>query len=377
MKLAVVGPVYPYRGGIAHYTTLLTYALEDFFEVKLISFRRQYPKWLYPGKSDKDPSASPLRIPADYILDPTNPISWWKTTDTITNFKPDAVLLQWWTTFWTPSYTYISYYLRQRKLPLIYLVHNVLPHERKPWDTWLARLALKKANAYIVQTEQQKRNLLSLLPYAPVEVQPHPVYDMFAAKKISKEEARRKLGLCPNTPVILFFGIVRPYKGLKLLIDALSLLKVRGIQVQLVIAGEFWEDKRCYLEQIAAAGLTDQIMIHDRYIPNEEVGTFFSAADVFAAPYTAGTQSGAVKMALGFSIPLVISETTLDDSMHARQGKDLYIVPAHSTEALADAIESAIGKPALENSNSPASLNDDNGWKGMASLIASKVAELR
>ncbi|TLM99460.1 hypothetical protein FDZ73_21815 [bacterium] len=143
MKIVLVGPVYPYRGGIAHYTTMLAKTLQDAgHDVKVISFKRQYPKWLYPGQSDRDPSGEPLTVPASYPLDPLYPWTWTRTVSSICRDKPDMVLFQWWTTFWAPAFAVVAAMLKRRRIRVGFLIHNVIPHEARPWDKILAKMAL-------------------------------------------------------------------------------------------------------------------------------------------------------------------------------------------------------------------------------------------
>jgi glycosyltransferase involved in cell wall biosynthesis len=308
MRLVLVGPVYPYRGGIAHYTTRLARALAERHHVQVISYRRQYPAWLYPGRTDKDPSQNPLRVEAEYLLDPLNPATWRATAQRISGLAPDLLVLQWWNTFWAPATAWLAGACRKAGIRVLFLVHNVLPHEPRPWDRMLAAWALRHGDRFIVHTEAERERLLSLAPGACLQVCPMPMFDLFDVPQISQAEARQRLGLPPDKRILLFFGIIRPYKGLKYLLEALALLRDQGQDVYLVVAGEFWEDKAAYLEQIERAGLSAIVRLEDRYIPNEEVGVFFAAADVLVAPYVGGTQSAAVKAALAAGLPVVATE---------------------------------------------------------------------
>lgn len=308
MKVALVGPVYPYRGGIAHYTTMLYRALrERGHDVLMVSFKRQYPRWLYPGRSDKDPSKQPLIVEdAKYWIDSLNPFTWLTTLWRIWCYQPDVIVLQWWTTFWAPVwfvFGILNYLFLKR--PLLYICHNVLPHEMHWWDSWLAQKALQWGTQFIVQSEREKKRLIALMPKARVSIVPHPIYDMFTNQKISKEEARKRLGLPLDAPVLLFFGIIRKYKGLKSILTAMPEIRNRLGKVTLLVAGECWEDTRYYLEMIKKLGIGDSVIIENRYIPNEEVGLYFSAADVLIAPYEEFTGSGVVRMAQGFGIPVL------------------------------------------------------------------------
>lgn len=348
MKLVVVGPVYPYRGGIAHYTALSSQALAKTHQVRVISFRRQYPRWLYPGKTDQDTSRQPLQVKAEYPLDPLYPWTWLQVSRQIMSYKPDGVVFQWWTTFWAAAFASLAYSLRKRGIPSLFIVHNVLPHEARFFDAWLARLALSQGKAYIAGTRREQERLEVLLPGSNVIVCPHPIYDMFAGQRISKEEARSRLGLPEKAQIALQFGIVRPYKGLKFLIDAVALLKQQGTDLHLLVAGEFWEDKNSYIEQARRLGVADLLHMEDRYIPNEEVAVLFSAADVFAAPYVDGTQSGAMKMALGFGLPVVATNIIAEQGCE-EPGPLLHRVPPGDSKALAQALQESLQErpPAL------------------------------
>ncbi|RMF29858.1 MAG: glycosyltransferase, partial [Chloroflexi bacterium] len=324
MRFVLIGPVYPYRGGIAHYTTMLYRALrEGGHQVLLISFKRQYPRWLFPGRSDRDPSRKPLRAEGtQHWVDSLNPITWLVTFLRIRRYRPDAIILQWWTTFWAPAWFVFGVLNRLLlRRPLLYICHNVLPHEAKPWDRWLTRLVLRWGTRFIVQSETERARLAALMPGAQSTVVPHPVYDMFADGRIAKEDARERLGLPQDVPVLLFFGIVREYKGLRDLLKAMPKVRARLGEVKLVIAGEFWENKESYLGLIEGLGIRDSVVIEDRYIPNEEVALYFSAADVLVAPHRRMTGSGAVQMARGFGVPVIgLSSPRIREAAGEKQG---------------------------------------------------------
>jgi glycosyltransferase involved in cell wall biosynthesis len=339
MNITLIGPVYPFRGGIAHYTTVLAAKLSDTGnEIQVISFKRLYPTWFYPGKTDRDPSRDPLKVDALFLLDPYNPLTWDKTINAIGLYKPEIVIMQWWVTLLAPAYAYVASRLRKKGFQIAYLIHNVMPHEPRFWDKFLARLALSQGSKFIVQTLKEKDRLLELLPGKNVVVSPHPAYDIFAVQKIPKTEARHLLGLDVQTPIALFFGFVRPYKGLKYLLEVIARLKAIGSDVQLVIAGEFWEDITIYKQHIAALGIEDRIRIENRYISNEEIGLFFSAADIFIAPYIGGTQSGAVRIALGFNMPSIVGVEIADEDLIKNYPEMVKIVQPKDLVQFTDAV---------------------------------------
>jgi glycosyltransferase involved in cell wall biosynthesis len=367
LKISMIGPVYPYRGGIAHYTGHLAHALlAEGHSTQVISFRRQYPAWLYPGASDRDPSKMPLHTPAEYLLDPLYPWTWAQAARKIAAGKPDLVIIHWWTTFWGAPYALLAGRLRQKGLRLIYVIHNVLPHEKRPWDAWLAKQALRQGHVFIAQTGREKDRLLDLLPQAQVEIHPHPVYGRFGDEPVTKEEARRRLAFPKEGALLLFFGIVRPYKGLAHLLEALGLLKARGLSPCLVIAGEFWEPKEGYLSQVKRLGIASQVRIEDRYLPNEQAHLLFTAADALVAPYTGGTQSGAASLGLGYHLPLIVSDQVALGIPEANQ-EVVQVVQSGDAAALAEAIEAFLARPSGQQA--PALLPVEDEWQALARAL--------
>jgi glycosyltransferase involved in cell wall biosynthesis len=370
VKLVLVGPVYPYRGGIAHYTTMLHQALRTRgHKLLLVSFKRQYPQWLFPGQSDKDPSNKPLKVQdARYWIDYLNPITWLMTFWRIRRYRPDMLILQWWTTFWAPAWFVIELLNRfflQR--PLTIICHNVLPHELHWWDSLLTRAVLQWGDRFVVQSAEEKRQLLSLVPGAKTAIIPLPVFDMFANQRISQKESRKRLGLPMDVPVLLFFGIVREYKGLKDLLASLPKVRMQLGKVILIVAGEFWEDKRPYLEMIERMRIRDSVIVEDRYILNEELPLYFSAADVLVAPYRRVTGSAVLQMARGFGIPVVTTNIT-QDGEPTNDETSLLVSPG-DTRALADTVVRFFTAPP----DSPISRRDDtldtSSWVQLMNLI--------
>jgi len=309
-KIVLIGPVYPYRGGIAHFTSNLAQTFrENGYDLTVISFSKQYPKWLYPGKDDKNFSIGRSVANAEYILSPLNPFDWLRTIRRIKDLKPDLVILQWWTTFWSFSTHALLSDLKKANIPTKIIIHNAFPHEGKKVDKLLARYALGDATRFVVMNKQEEAKIGALVKGASIQLVPLPIYRPFDSEVISKSEARKTLGLAEDKKVGLFFGFVRPYKGLGVLLDAIKILKDENKldDYCFVIAGEFWHDKKQYMDAIKAYGIEDHIVVRDEYIPDDQAGTYFLAADFFIAPYTAGTQSGALKMAMAYSLPCVVS----------------------------------------------------------------------
>jgi len=332
----MIGPSYPFRGGIAHYTTLLYRALRQRYDVRFYAFKRQYPAWLYPGRSDKDPSQSAIREEGiECVLDSLNPLSWWQVARRIRSNSPDLLIIPWWVTFWTPQFWSIIHLVRRSCAPkILFICHNVVAHESRVWDRLCTKLVLRHGNYFIVHSDEDLHNLKQLLPQANVRKVFHPTYEVFDGEPLSQSEAQKRLGISGRT--LLFFGFVRPYKGLEYLLDAMPAI-VRNTGARLLVAGEFWRDKERYLEQMRRLGIEDHVTLVDKYIPNEDVAVYFSAADLVVLPYVKATQSGIVQIAYALHKPVVVTNVGgLPDVVE--DGKTGFLVPPQNAPAIADAV---------------------------------------
>ncbi len=335
-RICMIGPSYPFRGGIAHYTTLLYRALKARYDVKFYSFKRQYPQWLYPGQTDRDPSGFAIAEPgAELLLDSLNPVTWWQTAARIVADRPDLLILPWWVSYWMPQFwTIVRRVRRATAARVLFVCHNVVPHESRRWDRWCAKAVLKNGDYFLVHSDQDLANLKRMLPDACVKKVFHPTYAVFNRRQMTKAQAQEQLGVSGR--VLLFFGNVRPYKGLTYLLDAMPTL-ARRLGAHLLVAGEFWRDKDQYLRQVQELGVERSVTFVDRYIPNEEVDLYFAAADVVVLPYVTATQSGIVQIAYGFDKPVIVTNVGgLPDVVeHGRTG---FVVETANAAALADAV---------------------------------------
>jgi glycosyltransferase involved in cell wall biosynthesis len=307
MKIDLIGPAYPFRGGISHYTTLLFQNLKTKHTTRFYSFKRQYPRFLYPGRTDKDRSISPLKdAEVQPLLDSINPLSWFNVALKITRDKPDITIFPWWVVFWAPQFLTIIYFLKLfSKTKILFICHNYLEHEKNRAKFLISKWVLSRGDYYIVHSEEEKERLIKATGKTDVKVNFHPTYDIFNRGEIPQDEARAKLDMDEGN-IILFFGFVRKYKGLRYLLEAMPLI-LEKIDARLVIAGEFWEDKGAYLKKIGDLNIGDKVTIIDRYIPNEDMPCIFFASDIVVLPYTSVTGSGLVQLAFGFNKPVVVS----------------------------------------------------------------------
>jgi glycosyltransferase involved in cell wall biosynthesis len=338
-RIAVVGPVYPYKGGIAHYTSLLAKELAKTHEVKVFSFSLQYPRFLYPGKQQKDYENDSFKVEGTrYIINTLNPFTWLRTAWAISQFTSHLVIFPWWNPFFGPAFSTIALLVKLfSRAKVLFLIHNVFPHERLPFDRPITAFTLKRGDFHIVQSSENEVNLLDILEKPVYRKAFHPTYNTFKLEEINQEEARKYLSLPLRAKVILFFGFVREYKGLIFLIEALPEIRKRMPDIKLIIAGDFHDDKQKYLHKIEELGIASTVAIYDRFIPDREVGRYFSAADLIVLPYVSATQSGILQIAYGFGKPVVVTSVgglpeVVDD------GRTGYVVPPKNAKALASSV---------------------------------------
>jgi glycosyltransferase involved in cell wall biosynthesis len=336
MKICLIGPTYPFRGGISHYTTLLYKYLLKRHEVQFFAFKRQYPRWLFPGKTDIDPSQTQIQEEgAQRILDSIDPVSWGRVALKIIKSNPDLLIIPWWVSFWTPQFWTISVLVKRlSKVKILFLCHNVVEHESNWINKSLTYGVLRNGDLFIVHSAEDKKNLLAMFPNTKVRRSFHPTYDVFNQGEFDGAKVKERFGIKGN--VILFFGFVREYKGLKYLLKALPEV-LSKVNVTLLVVGEFWKDKDEYISLINQLGIEEHIVLVDEYVPNEEIGDYFSAADLVVQPYTSATGSGVIQTAFGFNKPVVATKVgSLPEVIE--DGKTGYLVQPKASHEIAKTI---------------------------------------
>ena len=340
MKFSVIGPTHPFRGGISHYTSLLVRTLRTRHDVQFISYSRQYPSWLYPGATDRDPSTVPaFEEQIDVRFDALSLWQWWKISGQIGQNRPDLVILPWSAVYWSPFYgTFLLGLSRFKTIRVLFICHNVREHESSFLKSAISKMALSHGHAYVTHSEWDRKNLLSWLGKVrepQVKACVHPLYQPFSGRRLNKEEARALLGI-KEERVLLFFGFIREYKGLEYLLRSIPLL-LREIPIHLIIAGEVWGNPTPYTELIRELRIGSYVSFFNRYVPNEEVSIFFDAADLVTIPYVSATQSGVVQLAFAFNKPVVVGNVGgLSEAVE--DGKTGYLIPPRSPEAIAQAV---------------------------------------
>lgn len=334
MKIAILSPFYPYRGGIAQFSAMLYTTLEkEGHEVKAFNFKRLYPDLLFPGKTQYvEEGDRAIPIPGERLLDSINPFSYSQTVKAIRAFDPDVLIIAYWMSFFVPGYAHIAHRMKKH-CRVITLIHNAIPHEPRFFDQPLASLLFKQSDGFIVMSKNVEEDLLKLRPQAKYMYNPHPLYDHFG-KKIEKEEACRKLSLPADKRTLLFFGLIRDYKGVDLLIKAMDELEDH---YQLVIAGESYGSFDKYQALIDQSAARARIHVYNRYISDEEIPLFFSAADALVLPYRSATQSGVVSIAYHYDLPMVATPVG-DFPQSIGRPQTGIVVPEISSGALANGI---------------------------------------
>jgi D-inositol-3-phosphate glycosyltransferase len=336
VKLALVGPAYPYRGGLVHFQEALYRALQARgHEPVLVTFRRQYPDWLFPGRTQYD------RPRADAIaglrwIDTLLPWTWLQAAYRIRSLGVEAVIFRYWMPFFAPAFGVMARLLRRAGIRVLAIVDNALPHERHLGDHALSRFFLRSCEAFLFLSRAVAEEVRGLGLQRPFRIIEHPRYTLFG-DPVPTGEARRALGLPPDVPILLFFGYVRPYKGLGLLLEAVAAASRALPDLLLLVAGEFYEDERPYREAVDRLGLGDRVRFYPEYIPNEQVRLFFSAADLVVLPYLEATQSGVGLIAMQLERP-VLATAVGGLPEFVRDGETGLLVPPRDPKAMAEAI---------------------------------------
>jgi glycosyltransferase involved in cell wall biosynthesis len=338
-NIILIGPAYPLRGGIADSDHSLALAFQaQGHQVKMLSFSLQYPSLLFPGKSQYDTSSVAPNLEVHSLINSINPISWFRAARWLEKQKPDLIITRFWLPFMAPS---LGSVLRWsgliKKIPCIALCDNVIPHEKRFGDKLLTSYFLKSMNRFLVMSRSVGEDIKSFVSNAKTLHHPHPVYDQFG-DSILKEEAISLLGLDPSKKHILFFGFVRKYKGLDLLIEA---MKDLSDDINLLVAGEFYEDESGYRKMVEDFGLSSRAHFFSDFIPQDEVRNYFSAADMIVQPYRTATQSGVAQIAYHFNKPILVTDVGgLPEIVpHLKAGYVVEPNPSEIVEAITDFYE--------------------------------------
>lgn len=306
-KIFIIGPAYPLRGGLATFDELFCDAFnKQGHQCEIISYSLQYPNFLFPGSTQFDTSGNePKHIKIHTLINSVNPLSWIKTARFIKKQKPDFVVFRFWIPFMGPALGIIARLIKKSGIKVLAITDNVVPHEKRIGDHAFAKYFINGCDGFVTMSKAVMFDLEKFTTTQHKKYLLHPLYTSFG-EKLNKDIARQTLGLNTTDNIVLFFGLIRHYKGLDMLIEAFAELKKHS-NTKLVIAGEFYEDKQPYLDLIAKHQLQEQVILHAKFIANEDVKIYFSAADIVALPYRTATQSGVTQVSFHFEVPTLVT----------------------------------------------------------------------
>lgn len=304
----IIGPAYPLRGGLATFDELFCRAFnEQGHHCEIISYSLQYPNFLFPGSTQFDTSGqAPKGLAIHTLINSVNPFSWLKTAAFIKKHKPDYVVFRYWIPFMGPALGTIARRVRKKGIKVLAITDNVIPHEKRPGDRAFTKYFIGSCDGFITMSQAVLQDLEQFTNTSHKRFLLHPLYTSFG-EKLPKQVARQKLGIGDGDKVILFFGLIRKYKGLDILLEAMADERIRQLGVKLLIAGEFYEDRAYYDEIIQRNKLENNILLHAGFVANEDVKTYFSATDLVTLTYRSATQSGVTQVAFHFEKPVLVT----------------------------------------------------------------------
>ncbi len=310
-KIIIIGPAYPLRGGgIATFNERLAKEfIEEGFDTTIYTFSYQYPSFLFPGSTQYSSEPAPPGIPIKIKINSVNPFNWITVGNELKKIKPDIIVVRYWLPFMGPCLgTILRIVKKNHHTKVICIADNVLPHEKRPGDKIFTRYFIKPVDGFITMSKKVLEDLKQFARNKPLKLVPHPLYDNFGAI-ISKEEAREKLGISKEDKVILFFGFIRKYKGLDILLEAFKILNTEKADagIKLLIAGEFYDNEKNYSGFLNDPLIKEKLILQTQFIADNDVKYFLCAADCIIQPYRSATQSGVTPLAYHFEVPMIVT----------------------------------------------------------------------
>lgn len=307
--IVLLGTAFPFRGGLANYNHRLAEAYQaQGFKVKIITFSLQYPSILFPGKTQFSDEPKPENLDIDIALNSMNPFSWIRVGRKIKALKPRLLIIKFWIPFMGPALGTVAKIARKNGLTkVISIIDNIIPHEKRPGDKMLAQYFANQVDGFIAMSKSVLSDLKLFAKTKKCLFTPHPIYDNFGSP-MDKNIAKKKLNLEEDVHYLLFFGFIRDYKGLDLLLEAMAEDRIKKSKIKLIIAGEFYTDSKPYMDLIAKLGIDNQLIMATDFIPDSQVGLYFNACDLVVQPYKEATQSGVTQIAYSFEKPMVVTD---------------------------------------------------------------------
>ena len=340
-KIIIIGPAYPYRGGPATYVSYLYKSLSSKFEVKIYNYTLLYPDFLFPGTTQYDESKSVVSKPSnERIVNSISPFNWIKVAGKLKKENADLIVFDWWQPFFGLCHFGITSLIKKYyKGKILFITENFISHESRIIDSFLTRLGLKNADKFIALSETVEKDLSKISKGRRIYRSALPPFDYFSVdSNYTREKSRKELNLNPDDKVLLFFGYVRKYKGLDILITAISILLKQNENVKLLIVGEFYDNVENYKQQIKKLNLKNEVILINKFIPNEEVSKYYMASDAVILPYRSATQSAVLNVAYSFRKPVVATKVG-GLSEFVKDNFTGILVEPESPESLAEGIK--------------------------------------
>lgn len=308
MKIIILGTAYPYRGGLAAFNERLAYEYQNQgHDVEIYTFTHQYPGFLFPGKTQYSTEPAPAGLRIVRRVHSYNPFNWFKVGREIARKKPDLLITKFWLPFMSPCFGTIARKVRRNKhTKLVSILDNVIPHEHRIGDKMFVKYFIRPTDGFVAMSKSVLSDLRQFTADKPAVFSPHPLYDHYG-ERLPREKALSLLNLSPDYRYVLFFGFIRSYKGLDILLKAFADERFRNSDVKLVVAGEFYGDPKPYMELIKNLNIENQVVLRTDFIPDSEVNRYFSAADIVAQPYKTATQSGVTQIAFHFEKSMLVT----------------------------------------------------------------------
>lgn len=369
MKIVILGTAHPYRGGIAALNERLSAQLaEEGHEVNIYNFTLQYPGFLFPGKSQYTDDPAPANLKIVEKVNSTNPFNWLGVGNELKRAEPDLIIVRYWIPFMGPALGTICRIARRNKrTKVICIADNMIPHEHRPGDRGFTKYFAGGVDGFIAMSHEVFQDIDKFVKLPRKRFTPHPVYDHYG-ENISREEALKRLKLDEKFRYILFFGFIRDYKGLDLLLQAMADSRIRGKEVKLLVAGEFYGKSEPYFKLIKDLGVQDRVLMFNDYIPNEEINRYFCAADMVVQPYKSATQSGVTQIGYHFNKPMLVTNVGGLSEIIADK-KSGYVVapdPVNIADAIVDFFENS---RKMEFESETAVLKKNFSWGAMTATI--------
>jgi len=346
MQIALISVAPPYRGGISKHTSMLVDKISKTHSIDIINYSRQYPDWLFPGKSQYIEEKRD-HYPSVFWIDSINPFSWFKTGNRLAKKQYNLVIFRFWNPFFAPALGVIASIIKKKSptTKLISLCDNIISHEKTPLAHYFTSYLFKKLDGHLVQSTQTEKDLHGIIKTPIYEKRFHPIYSSFP-EKMDKKEARAILKLRSNN-IILFFGIIREYKGFDILLKSIGELKKKKTDFHLLVAGECYGSDIKYTKLISDLNISDYVTWHNRYIADDDVAMYFSAADVAALPYRSASQSGISQIAYYYDLPIIVTRVGgLPEIVD--EGKSGFITESENPKKLSEVLYQNLSSPILD-----------------------------